>query len=67
MIGFNESLLNISQSGGFTLDQAKLYVTIESCKVYVAQTTFFMYLNGLLFLIAIIVIAYLIKKYKVVF
>jgi len=56
-------LLNISSTGGMNFLQAKEYVTITSCKAAMAQTQFWMYLYGVLFLLTWLVLCYFIYKY----
>lgn len=59
----NESLLNISSQGGLTYLEAKEYVTIQSCHAAMAQVNFWMYVLGVLFLIAWFLFCYTLYRY----
>ena len=63
MIEINMSLLNISSDGGLTFMQAQEYVTITSCKAAMSQTTFWMYVYGVLFLASWVLFCYFLFKY----
>ena len=63
MVSINWSLMNVSDTGGFTPLESVKYVTIDSCKSYVAQTEFWMYLLGFLFLASWICFCYTLYRY----
>jgi len=58
---WNESVLNMTNMIDF--QNSVDYVTVISCKTAMAQTEFWMYTLGVLFLVSWVCFCYVLKKY----